>query len=301
MKKILLVEDDNNLREIYGARLLAEGYDIVSAKDGEEALSMAVAEKPDLIISDIMMPKISGFDMLDILRATPQTKDTKVIMMTALSQAEDRERGERLGADRYLVKSQVTLEDVVKVVSEVLTSGAPAAQTPEPVPAPAPAPATPVATPPVPAPTPAPTPAAPAPEPVLTPPTPGAPTSAPIITASSEPEEATKDDEETARKPKVIEPLSHPEETATDLNVLLAEEMAKEQTAAFTPTAEAAPAPEQPTPAPALSPDATADEAAVKTMLGSDAPSEADEKKAVEEQIQDFVGPNNPTDGQTPA
>src|SRR3982750_75243 len=123
MAKVMLVEDDNNLREIYEARLLAEGYEIVSAQDGEEALALAVKEKPDLIISDVMMPKISGFDMLDILRSTPETKDTKVIMMTALSQAEDRERGERLGADRYLVKSQVTLEDVVKVVEEVLGGG----------------------------------------------------------------------------------------------------------------------------------------------------------------------------------
>ncbi len=120
MAKIMLVEDDNNLREIYGARLLAEGYEIVSAKDGEEALAIAVKEKPDLIISDIMMPKISGFDMLDILRSTPETKETKVIMMTALSQAEDKERAGKLGADRYLVKSQVTLEDVAKAAAEVL-------------------------------------------------------------------------------------------------------------------------------------------------------------------------------------
>lgn len=120
MSKIMLVEDDNNLREIYQARLLAEGYEIVSAKDGEEALALAVKEKPDLIIADVMMPKISGFDMLDILRTTPETKDTKVIMMTALSQAEDKARADKLGADRYLVKSQVTLEDVVKVSTEVL-------------------------------------------------------------------------------------------------------------------------------------------------------------------------------------
>lgn len=125
MTKIMLVEDDNNLREIYGARLQAEGYEIVSAKDGEEALALAVKEKPDLIISDVMMPKISGFDMLDILRQTPETKNTKVVMMTALSQKEDEERGQKLGADRYLVKSQVTLEDVVRVVGEVL-SGEPA-------------------------------------------------------------------------------------------------------------------------------------------------------------------------------
>ncbi len=120
MAKIMLVEDDNNLREIYEARLLAEGYEIVSAKDGEEALALAVKERPDLIISDVMMPKISGFDMLDILRSTPETKDTKVIMMTALSQAEDKTRADKLGADRYLVKSQVTLEDVAKVAREVL-------------------------------------------------------------------------------------------------------------------------------------------------------------------------------------
>jgi CheY-like chemotaxis protein len=139
MAKIMLVEDDNNLREIYEARLLAEGYEIVSAKDGEEALALAVKEKPDLIISDVMMPKISGFDMLDILRSTPETKETKVIMMTALSQAEDKTRADKLGADRYLVKSQVTLEDVAKVAREVLqgeTEGSPAPSTPPSAPEP---------------------------------------------------------------------------------------------------------------------------------------------------------------------
>jgi CheY-like chemotaxis protein len=120
MGKILLVEDDNNLREIYGARLMAEGYEIVSANDGEEALAIAVKEKPDLIIADVMMPRISGFDMLDILRNAPETKNTKIIMMTALSQQEDKEHAEKLGADKYLVKSQVTLEDVAQVVREIL-------------------------------------------------------------------------------------------------------------------------------------------------------------------------------------
>lgn len=158
----MLVEDDNNLREIYEARLLAEGYEIVSAKDGEEALATAVKEKPDLIISDVMMPKISGFDMLDILRSTPETKNTKVIMMTALSQAEDKARADKLGADKYLVKSQVTLEDVARVAREVISGeaspsidsiapGTPAAApaptaTPAPDPAPVATPAEPVAT-----------------------------------------------------------------------------------------------------------------------------------------------------------
>src|SRR5690606_31529273 len=120
MAKILLVEDDKSLREIYGVRLLAEGYDIVSAGDGEEALAMAIKERPQLIVSDVMMPKISGFDMLDILRSTTETKDIKVIMMTALSSEDQRARGEQLGADRYLVKSQVGIEDVVRTVHEVL-------------------------------------------------------------------------------------------------------------------------------------------------------------------------------------
>lgn len=120
MTKVLLVEDDKSLREIYGVRLLAEGYDIVSAGDGEEALAMAIKERPQLIVSDVMMPKISGFDMLDILRSTTETKDIKVIMMTALSSEDQRARGESLGADRYLVKSQVGIEDVVRTVHEVL-------------------------------------------------------------------------------------------------------------------------------------------------------------------------------------
>lgn len=120
MAKILLVEDDKSLREIYGVRLMAEGYEIVSAGDGEEALAMAIKERPDLIVSDVMMPKISGFDMLDILRSTSETKDVKVIMMTALSSDDQRARGESLGADRYLVKSQVGIEDVVRTVHDVL-------------------------------------------------------------------------------------------------------------------------------------------------------------------------------------
>ncbi|HET6747452.1 MAG TPA: response regulator [Candidatus Saccharimonadales bacterium] len=120
MTKILLVEDDKSLREIYGVRLLAEGYDIVSAGDGEEALAMAIKERPELIISDVMMPKISGFDMLDILRSTTETKDIHVIMMTALSSEDQRARGQALGADKYLVKSQVGIEDVVRTVHEVL-------------------------------------------------------------------------------------------------------------------------------------------------------------------------------------
>ncbi len=130
MAKIMLVEDDKGLREIYSIRLTAEGYEVVLASDGEEALATAVKEQPDLILSDVMMPKISGFDMLDILRSTPETKDVKVIMMTALSSEDQRTRGENLGANRYLVKSQVGIEDVVNSVHEVLGDKAPEIKTP---------------------------------------------------------------------------------------------------------------------------------------------------------------------------
>jgi len=150
--KIMIVEDDSALREIYSIRVAAEGYEIVSAGDGEEALAVAVREKPDLILSDVMMPKISGFDMLDILRATPETANIKVVMMTALSSDDQRERGERLGADRYLVKSQVGIEDVVNTIHEVLGDrvAAPETATPE---AAAPETATPEAAAPAPNPT----------------------------------------------------------------------------------------------------------------------------------------------------
>lgn len=120
MAKLLLVEDDMALRDIYSTRFLAEGYEVATASDGEQALTVAVKEKPDLILLDIMMPKISGFDVLDILRTTPETKNSKIIIMTALSQPADMEKGKTLGADEYLVKSQVTLTDVVEKVKTVL-------------------------------------------------------------------------------------------------------------------------------------------------------------------------------------
>lgn len=184
MTKILLVEDDKSLREIYGVRLLAEGYDIVSAGDGEDALAMAIKEKPTLIISDVMMPKISGFDMLDILRSTTETRDIKVIMMTALSSDDQRTRGEQLGADKYLVKSQVGIEDVVRTVHEVLgdtpgASGIPAAAAAA-VPQPEAAPATPASEP-TPAPVAEPTPAT---APVVETP------DAPVVTTDATPEPA---------------------------------------------------------------------------------------------------------------
>lgn len=115
-KKILLVEDDDALASVYLTRLEAEGFNVKRAPNGEEALATAVQYKPDLILLDVMMPKVSGFDVLDILRNTPETTNVKVIMLTALSQESDRQRAESLGVDDYLVKSQVVIADVIEHV-----------------------------------------------------------------------------------------------------------------------------------------------------------------------------------------
>ncbi len=112
-KKILLVEDDDALASVYQTRLQAEGFDLKRVPNGEDALASALEYKPDLILLDVMMPKVSGFDVLDILRNTPETTNVKVIMLTALSQDSDKQRAESLGVDDYLVKSQVVIADVV--------------------------------------------------------------------------------------------------------------------------------------------------------------------------------------------
>ncbi len=281
MAKILLVEDDKSLREIYGVRLLAEGYDIVSAGDGEEALAMAIKDRPDLIVSDVMMPKISGFDMLDILRSTTETKNIKVIMMTALSSEDQRQRGEQLGADRYLVKSQVGIEDVVRTVHEVLGDapslpGANAfgSNAPSAVPRPAattvpPRPAVPAA-----APAPAPQPVAPAPvavpqpaapAPVVQPQQPVAPV-APVAPAAPQQPSATTLPQPTApfstARPagladRIIQPLERPEDPAEPIGSLMDKELGNTTeepdlappAAPVAPPAPPIPAPSQPQPA----------------------------------------------------
>lgn len=112
-KKILFVEDDDALAGVYLVRLQAEGFDVKRVANGEEALAAATEYKPDLVLLDVMMPKVSGFDVLDILRNTPETANLKVVMLTALSQEADRKRAQDLGVDDYLVKSQVVITDVI--------------------------------------------------------------------------------------------------------------------------------------------------------------------------------------------
>lgn len=119
-KKILLVEDDEALSGVYKSRLEMEGFNIFEVNNGEKALAAAIDFKPDLILLDAMMPKVSGFDVLDILRNTPVTAKIRIIMLTALSQSKDKERAESLGVDDYLVKSQVVIGDVVERVKHHL-------------------------------------------------------------------------------------------------------------------------------------------------------------------------------------
>ncbi|MEX0934374.1 MAG: response regulator [Candidatus Saccharimonadales bacterium] len=119
-RKILLVEDDTGLASVYQARLEAEGFEVYHCDNGESALSDAIKYQPDLILLDVMMPKISGFDVLDILHNTPETSGIKIVMLTALSQDSDKERAEELGADDYLVKSQVVIADVISRIKHHL-------------------------------------------------------------------------------------------------------------------------------------------------------------------------------------
>ena len=120
MAKILLVEDDDALANVYLMRLQAENFEVRRVANGEDALAAAINYKPDLVLLDAMMPKVSGFDVLDILRNTPDTANLKIIMLTALSQESDKERANSLGVDDYLVKSQVVIADVIDRVKHHL-------------------------------------------------------------------------------------------------------------------------------------------------------------------------------------
>ena len=119
-KKILLVEDDEGLAQVYITRMEVDGFEVKRVPNGEDALATAVEYKPDLILLDIMMPKVNGFDVLDILRNTPETTNVKIIMLTALSQEADVKKAQEMGVDDYIVKSQVVIADVVDRIKKHL-------------------------------------------------------------------------------------------------------------------------------------------------------------------------------------
>jgi DNA-binding response OmpR family regulator len=119
-KKILLVEDDNDLAAVYSTRLSSEGFETRRVSDGEHALITAMDYQPDLVLLDLMMPALGGFDVLDILRNTPETSKVKIIILTARGGEQDKLRAHKLGADAYLVKSQVVIADVIAAIKKLL-------------------------------------------------------------------------------------------------------------------------------------------------------------------------------------
>jgi DNA-binding response OmpR family regulator len=119
-KKILLVEDELALRKTFSEVLEQEGYQVFSAIDGEEGLKLAQKEKPDLILLDLVLPKLYGFDVLRMLKESPETKDISVIILTNLESTGDIEKAVELGATTYLVKANYSLESILEKVKEAL-------------------------------------------------------------------------------------------------------------------------------------------------------------------------------------
>jgi two-component system, OmpR family, copper resistance phosphate regulon response regulator CusR len=119
--RILLVEDDDKLGVIYREHLERSGLDVKLSKDGEVALSDAKSFEPDLILLDIMIPKLDGYDTLEALRLDPDTKHTKIIILSALDATAYQQKGKELGADDYMIKAQSTIDDIVNRVKQHLS------------------------------------------------------------------------------------------------------------------------------------------------------------------------------------
>ena len=120
MKSILLIEDEAALQKTISEILTQEGYKVMSALDGESGLKTAQKEKPDLILLDLVLPKMHGFEVLKELKGSKETQDIPVIVLTNLEGIEDVNKVLELGATTYLVKAHYSLEEVVAKVKEVL-------------------------------------------------------------------------------------------------------------------------------------------------------------------------------------
>ena len=121
-ERILLAEDDRILRKAGETALRKRGYDVVAAVDGEEALAKAREDPPDLVLLDVMMPKVHGFDVLRGLKGDPRLRDIPVIMLTNLEQPSDMQRASDGGAFGYVVKSNLDLDDLAAKVAEALAA-----------------------------------------------------------------------------------------------------------------------------------------------------------------------------------
>jgi len=120
MKKILLVEDDPFLIDIYSTKLDEGGFKVSIVKDGTQVLEKAKKNKPDLILLDIVLPHIDGWQILKQLKTDAALKDAKIVILSNLSQKEEVEKGLSLGADKYLIKSDFTPSQVIKEIKELL-------------------------------------------------------------------------------------------------------------------------------------------------------------------------------------
>ncbi len=120
MKKILFIEDESALQKTFGDILRQNNYKMVSALDGETGLRLAKSEKPDLILLDLILPKLDGFEVLKKLREDSETKETPVIILTNLEGMKEINQAVGLGATTYLVKTQYTIGEVIKKVKKAI-------------------------------------------------------------------------------------------------------------------------------------------------------------------------------------
>ncbi len=118
--KILIVDDDPFLSGIYATKLDMDGFQVVTARDGEEGYKAAAKEKPDLILLDVLMPKLDGFETLKKLKDDPATHNIPVIMLTNLGQKEDIEKGMQEGAVDYLIKAHFVPAEAEAKIKKVL-------------------------------------------------------------------------------------------------------------------------------------------------------------------------------------
>lgn len=118
MPKILIVEDDNFLRLALEKRLKKEGFEIVTATNGEEGLQKIITELPDLVLLDIILPKKTGFGFLEDLKKDPNLKSIPIMIISQLGQPEDIDKGVSLGAIEYFVKARISLDDLVARVKK---------------------------------------------------------------------------------------------------------------------------------------------------------------------------------------
>ena len=120
MKKILFIEDESTLQKTFGDILTQDKYKVISALNGKIGLRLAKSEKPDLILLDLVLPSMHGFEVLKRLKQDSETEKIPVIILTNLEKMEDVEEAIKLGAKTYLVKTQYRIEEVMEKVKKVL-------------------------------------------------------------------------------------------------------------------------------------------------------------------------------------